>query len=222
VTAPTPATGEAAPRPVATGRRGGPSRLPGIALAALLVLAVAAFVLLTRPRLVFTNTLAQPVRLALDGDPAVTVAPGSAVTLPLGRGATVVAEWATVPPTLTSGAVLGERLRGTVAVRGARGRIAAEARPILGDTAYFAPVLTNRTGVPLDVRVNAGLEGARDCCVLPAGAERARVGYWRLWRNSTVEVRDSAGRRAIFRDLGPQITSPDGTIRLRFNPPDLR
>jgi hypothetical protein len=58
--------------------------------------------------------------------------------------------------------------------------------------------------------------------VLPAGAVRVPVGYWRLWRNSTVEVRDSAGRRAIFSGLGPQVTAPDGTIRLRFNPPDLR
>lgn len=221
MTAPASPPGPAAPRPVVSARRGSPSLLPWIVLAVLLALAGAAFFALSRPRLVFTNALAQPVRLAVDGDPALTIAPGATETVTLARGATVVGEWATIPPTLTSGTPLGERLRGAFTLRQPDGRISQEARPVLGDTVYFAPVLTNAAGIALNVRVNAGLQGARDCCVLPAGAVRVPVGYWRLWRNSTVEVRDSAGRRAIFPGLGPQVTAGDGTIRLRFNPPDL-
>ncbi len=222
MTAPAPAPGPAAPRPVVSARRGGPSLAPWIALALLLALAGAAFFALSRPRLVFTNSLTQPVRLAVNGDAALTVPPGATVTVSLSRGATVVGEWASVPPSLTTGAPLGERLHGAFTLREPDGRIQQQARPVVGDTVYFAPVLTNAAGVALKVRVNAGLEGARDCCVLPAGAVRVPVGYWRLWRNSTVEVRDSAGRRAMFPGLGPQVTAPDGTIRLRFNPPDLR
>ena len=87
----------------------------------------------------------------------------------------------------------------------------------------FAPLITNETGIPLLVRVNAGTAAAEECpCRIPPGARRALIGYYRLFRNSSVEVRDSIGRRAAFSDLGPEIRSPAGTVGLRFAPGDLR
>jgi len=75
----------------------------------------------------------------------------------------------------------------------------------------------------LRATVNAGLEGAVDCgCAVRPGARRVFIGYYRLYRNSTVKVRDGSGRSATFRDVGPQVTSADGTIGLRFETKDLR
>jgi hypothetical protein len=61
-----------------------------------------------------------------------------------------------------------------------------------------------------------------DCgCAVRPGARRVFVGYYRLYQNSTVRARDSAGRTATFRDLGPQVTSRDGALGLRFETKDF-
>jgi hypothetical protein len=71
--------------------------------------------------------------------------------------------------------------------------------------------------------VNAGLLGAMDCgCAVRPGGERVFIGYYRLYQNSTVEVRGSSGATAAFRDLGPRVTAFDGAVGLRFQDKDLR
>jgi hypothetical protein len=215
---PTPAE----PRPIATAPRRHRSILPWVALVLLLGGGAAMFFLLGQPKLVFTNRLIQPVRLAVGGDPARTVPPGGEVTVPLARGRAVVAEWAAVPPSLTDGRLLGEQLRGRFSADVPRGTLRAEASPVLGGSVYFAPILTNASGSPLDIRVNAGLTGARDCCTLPAGAQRVPAGYWPLYRNSTVEARTADGRAATFQSLGPEVRLASGALRLRFSAADLR
>jgi hypothetical protein len=68
-----------------------------------------------------------------------------------------------------------------------------------------------------------GLEGAVDCgCAIKPGANRVFIGYYRLYQNSTVRARDSTGRTATFRDLGPRVTAADGTVGLRFEAKDFR
>ena len=73
------------------------------------------------------------------------------------------------------------------------------------------------------MRVNAGSAEARDCaCAVPPGAVRMPIGYYRLYSNSSVEVRDTAGRVAVFRDLGASVDGGGGTVGLRFDARDLR
>jgi hypothetical protein len=101
-------------------------------------------------------------------------------------------------------------------------RVAATARPTHG--AYFAPLITNETGEPLSITVNAGLSGAMSChCTIPAGAVRLAVGYYPLFENSTVRA-DAArlGRSATFRGLGTQVDVSRGTVGLLFRAGDLR
>jgi hypothetical protein len=71
--------------------------------------------------------------------------------------------------------------------------------------------------------VNAGLAGAMPCgCTVAAGSTRARIGYYPLFRNSTVEVEDPQGRTARFTDLGPRVEPASGVVSLRFDPEDLK
>jgi hypothetical protein len=94
----------------------------------------------------------------------------------------------------------------------------------VGDrNAYFAPLITNETGRPLRVIVNAGTGAARECaCVVPPGATRMPIGYYPLFENSTVRVIDRRGRSATFTDLGPEVNRATGAVGLRFAARDLR
>jgi hypothetical protein len=194
------------------------------ALVLVILLAVAAvgYLRLGRTRLRFSNALAAPVQLTIGGQPARTVAPGETVVLTVPRGGTSVAEWELVRPLSADDKPMGEEIRGAIVVRG-RGTMTDSAWVRQGDADYFAPLVTNASGDLLRVTVNAGLLGARDCeCAVRPGANRVFLGYYRLYGNSTVRARSRSGAEATFRDLGPQVTSRDGTVGLRFEDKDLR
>lgn len=197
---------------------------PALVLVALLVAAAAAgVVLLLRPRLEFTNGLAAPVRLVVGDDAPRTVAAGSRVRVGLARGRTMVAQWELVRPLSADGQPMGEEVRGSAVLRGPSGTMKAAATSRTSDAAYFAPLITNASAQPLRVLVNAGLQGATDCgCAVRPGARRVFIGYYRLYRNSTARARAPGGPTAEFQDLGPQVTSADGTVGLRFEEKDLR
>jgi hypothetical protein len=191
-----------------------------------LLLAIAAggaAYLLLKPRLAFTNRLAAPVRVALGGGATATVPPGGTARLSGSFGRTIVAEWELVRPLSADSAPMGEAIRGSSVAPSPRGTVRAEATMRSGEATYFAPLITNATTQPLRVLVNAGLQGAMDCeCAVRPGAERVFIGYYRLYQNSTVQVRGSSGGTAAFRDLGPKVVSVDGTVGLRFEDKDLR
>ena len=188
----------------------------------LAVAAAAAYLLLGRTRLRFSNALAAPVQLTIGGQLPRTVAPEETVVLTVPRGGTSVAEWELVRPLSADDKPMGEEIRGAIVVRG-RGTRTDSAWVRQGDADYFAPLVTNASGDLLRVTVNAGLLGARDCeCAVRPGANRVFLGYYRLYGNSTVRARSPSGTEATFRDLGPRVTSRDGTVGLRFEDKDLR
>jgi hypothetical protein len=101
--------------------------------------------------------------------------------------------------------------------------VTAAARAVSADTAFFAPLITNETGKPLRVTVNVGSAAAMECdCTVPPGAVRAPIGYYPLFRNSSVRVTDAANRSATFTDLGPEVNRQSGVVGLRFTAADLR
>jgi len=210
------------PRPAA-------SRVPLLPILLVLLLVGAAGVgvmLLLRPHVEFTNGLAAPVQLVVGDDAPRTLAPGAAVRVAVPRGKTVVAQWELQRPLSADGKPMGEEVRGSSVLRGPAGTTSVRASTRPGDTAYFAPLITNASTRPLRVTVNAGLQGAVDCgCAVRPGARRVFVGYYRLYQNSTVQARSmGAGQSAsaVFRDLGNQVTAANCSVGLRFEDKDLR
>ena len=194
-----------------------------VVLALLLALAavVAAYLFVGRTRLRFTNRLAAPVRLAIDGK-VDTVPRWATVDLEVPRGGTSVAEWELIRPLSADEKPMGEEIRGALVLRGG-GMVAESAWVRQGEADYFAPLITNASDSLLRVTVNAGLQGALDCgCAVRSGADRVFIGYYRLYQNTTVQGRSPSGAEAVFRDLGPQVTRRDGTVGLRFEQKDLR
>jgi hypothetical protein len=220
--APPPAAGPP-PRPAGIGLPVGPILL----LVVLVAAAAVGVLLLLRPRVEFRNGLAGSVRLVVGEATPQVVAPGSAVRVSVPRGRTTVAQWELERPLSADGKPMGEPVRGSLVLRDPSGTTGLRALPRPDDTAYFAPLITNASTQPLRVTVNAGLQGAMDCgCAVRPGARRVFIGYYRLFQNSTVrawamEAGAGAGS-ATFRDLGPQVTAPDGAVGLRFEDKDLR
>jgi hypothetical protein len=196
-----------------------------ILLLALLLLAAAAagWYFVSSPRLLFTNELAGPVRLAAEQQTPVTLAPGETVRVATRRGRAMVALWELVRPLSADGRPMGSEVRGSVVVRGPSGTVRRSAQARGTDADYFAPLITNASEALLRVMVNAGLEGSLDCgCAVRPGARRVFIGYYPLFQNSTVRATAGNGRSATFRDLGPSVITPDGAIGLRFDAKDLR
>jgi hypothetical protein len=224
---PTPPAAPATPQPAGPPARPGGIGLPVLPILLLVVLiaaAAAGVLLLLRPRVEVRNGLAGPVRVVVGDGAGQIVAPGASVRLPVARGKTTVAQWELQRPFSADGKPMGETVRGSLVVRDPSGTTALLALPRPDDTAYFAPFITNASTRPLRVTVNAGLQGAVDCgCVVRPGARRVFIGYYRLFRNSTVRARGiGATGSATFRDLGPQVTASDGAVGLRFEDKDLR
>jgi hypothetical protein len=119
-----------------------------------------------------------------------------------------------------TGASFGDTV--TIERPSGRMRVAATARPKGGN--YFAPLITNETGKPLTITVNAGLAGAIAChCTVPPGAVRMEIGYYPLFANSTVRAEEvGAALTATFKDLGPNVDVASGVVGLLFRAVDLR
>jgi hypothetical protein len=210
--------------PVARSRRR-PSRIAPLLLLVLVLVAAAlvAWYLLARPQVVFTNELAAPIWLAVGQGAPVNLESGATQTIGVPGSGSVVVQWNLARPLSADQRPMGEELRGSVVVRKPRGIIRQNASVRGSGSEYFAPLITNATGELLRITPNAGLEGAVDCdCAVRPGAKRVFVGYYRLYRNSTVRARDGAGRSATFRELGSRVTASDGTVGLRFEAKDFR
>src|SRR5882672_9952584 len=174
--------------PRTAGRPGGraakPRRVGWVVLAiALPVLALGAGAMFFRqPTLAFQNRLTDMVAVQVGGEER-RILPGGSFNLKLDRARRLDLSWQLMSR-------LGASLGDTIAIARPRGtvRVQASARPTHG--AYFAPLITNETGRPLAITVNAGLAGSMRCgCSVPPGAVRMAIGYYPLFENSTVRAR---------------------------------
>ena len=196
--------------------------LPALVLLLLAALGFIGYRMSNRPVLVVRNELAFPVRVTLLGGDTLLPA-GTVLERVVSREQPVAVRWEMEPPRTAGRLPVGAVIAGAATVGGGEGRLPVIIAPSVDGAPLFAPRITNATGVPLRVRVNAGLQGSQECpCEVPVGADRMAIGYYPLFQNSSVEVHDSLGRRATFTDLGPAVTERSGTVGLRFNAGDLR
>ena len=205
----------------AVGRSGGRTVKPRrvgwaiLAIALPVVALVAGAMFFRQPKLVFENRLTDIVTVQVGGEER-RILPGGSFDLKLQREQRLALSWQLVSR-------LGVSLGDTITIAHPRGtvRLAATARPTHG--AYFAPVITNETGRPLTITVNAGLTGSMRCgCTIPPGAIRMAIGYYPLFENSTVRAEDNAAHSATFKDLGPQVDAAHGIVGLLFREGDLK
>ncbi len=207
--------------PRTTGRSAGraakPRRVGWVILAiALPVLALGAGAFFLRqPTLAFENRLTDMVAVQVAGEER-RILPGGSFNLKLERGHRLNLSWQLVSR-------LGVSLGDTITVGQPRGTVRLAATARLTHGAYFAPVITNETGLPLTITVNAGLAGSMRCgCTIPPGAVRMAIGYYPLFENSTVRAEDNAGHTATFKDLGRQVDPLRGVVGLLFRAGDMK
>jgi hypothetical protein len=118
-------------------------------------------------------------------------APEASVRLTLARGTRAVLRWRLIRP---GSPPIGEQLEGPLPPgRRVRGRRVAAMGAEVDGQIYFAPLITNTTASDITLEVNPGTGAARRCnCVVPKGAVRTHIGYYRLYANSGVAAYNTA------------------------------
>jgi Protein kinase domain len=196
----------------------------GLPLAVFLVLAMAVaggLLFGKRPVLSVQNQLVEPIKVVL-GAETFEVPPGGTVERTVKGTGPLVAQWYLVRPTGPGGQPLGVELQGSISKERLRGKLSFEVSASSGDKPVFAPLITNVTGQALAITVNAGTANALACnCQVNTGMVRARIGYYALFLNSSVQAAVPNGGTAIFRDLGKQVDRTTGIVGLRFQPKDF-
>jgi serine/threonine-protein kinase len=203
-----------------------PPRRRGLLIGLVLIAVAAAggvYLFARAPTLELTNALPVPIAVLGPKGDSVVVAPRTTATLDLLRSGFTRVPWTGGPWQGADGRPHGRAASGEMTIRSGRG---ATRRSIgLGDarTAMFAPMITNASSQPLRIVVNHGLADAIDCdCEVAPGETRAMVGFYPLFRNTTVRAATADGRSATFRDLGDKVDRTTWQVGLRFEDKDLR
>ncbi len=170
-----------------------------------------------------TNRFDAPMSVTTPTGQTVVVPALATVSLALPSSGFARLPWQVAARQSPDGRPMGQAPAGELDFRGRRG---SNQRALgLGEARVpmFEPLITNASTVPLTLVVNAGLGGAAACgCQVPPGAVRVPVGYYPLYRNTTVRAIAPDRRSATFKDLGPQVDRSSWTVGLRFDDRDLR
>lgn len=203
-----------------------PARLLHVALAVV----AAALVLVTglgyfanrNVPLMVVNRLSVPIGVVTGSEREQRIAPGDSSALSVARAASLAVSWYAISPRSGKGQVAGTDLRLTQVVDTRRRDLRLEARAD-GEPPVFLPYITNATGQPLTLRINVGSKAEETCrCTVAAGAVRVPIGYFPLFRNSSVRATLPNGRVATFEGLGAQVNRASGVVRLRFDERDFK
>jgi len=165
------------------------------------------------------NALVEPVEILRAGTAVDTLAPNATVRLHAPGGSLSEFRWRLVPPgTPPIGEAFGGPLVAPERVAGRRvSPIAAEA----DGQRYFAPLVTNTTPSDLTLEVNPGTAAAVRCnCVVPRGAVRTHIGYYRLFANSGVAAYNTAhpytGPHADQSAFATRVAPGSGVVLLTY------
>src|SRR6266704_3538945 len=165
------------------------------------------------------NSLVEPVEILRDGTPLDTVAPDATARLWLSRGRDTRLGWRLLRP---GNPPLGEPMEGALGpFTSMRGRRVARIAAAVGSQSYFAPLISNTSASDITLEVNPGTAAATRCgCLVPRGAVRAHIGYYRLYRNSAVAAYNTAhpytGPHVDREGFAARVTPPGGAVVLEF------
>jgi hypothetical protein len=160
--------------------------------------------------------------VAPSGDTVVIPARGHG-TVRLGAPGFVRLAWSVPARPGPEGKPIGEAPAGELSLDAGRGTTTRAVGLDQARVPMFEPLVTNNSDRPLRIVVNYGLTGARDCgCLVNPGGVRVGVGFYPLYRNTTVRAIAPDGKAAMFTDLGPKVDRRLGTVGLRFETRDLR
>src|SRR5438093_10129574 len=165
------------------------------------------------------NGLVEPVEILRDGTPLDTVAPDATPRLWLPPGRDAGLGWRLLRP---GSPPLGEPMEGALGpFTNVRGRRVARIAAAVGSQSFFAPLITNSSASDITLEVNPGTAAAARCgCLVPRGAVRAHIGYYRLYRNSVVAAYNTAhpysGPHVDREGFAARVTPPGGAVVLEF------
>ena len=165
------------------------------------------------------NGLIEPIEILRDGVPTDTVAPDATSRLTLGRGGRGALRWRLVRPGKPP---IGELLEGPLpAFQRVLGRRVASVTAAKDGQPYFAPLISNTSPSDITLEVNPGTAAAVRCnCLVPKGAARTHIGYYRLYQNSSVAAYNSAhpyfGPHVDRQSFAARVEPSSGVVVLTF------
>lgn len=165
------------------------------------------------------NALVEPVEILRGGAPVDTLRPEGTVRLVLPRGAAPEFRWRLIRP---GSPPIGEAMEGRMAaLRRVRGRRVWAITAEVDGQSYFAPLITNTTASDVTIAVNLGTSAATRCgCLVPAGAVRTHIGYYRLYANSGIAAYNAAhpyaGPHSDRMGFAARVAPRSGAVVLTF------
>jgi len=167
------------------------------------------------------NALVHPVALTLADGSVRRLEPGDSVHLSWSSRDAFEASWRLLRPVSRTGEPMGEPLAGVLRAERPRGAVrrTIDAAALGGE--YFAPRVTNASGVPLRLAVEQE-GGALLCrCDVPAGAADEPMGYYRLAKRTVIRLRDLRDREVPYDMRDPIRERLSGVVAMRVEPTHL-
>lgn len=115
----------------------------------------------------------------------------------------------TVDQPVLSGRTLGDTMSGVFSeVSSPSGTYNYTVWNKIGENYFFAPLITNRTNVAVEIMTNGGLRSENRCdCTAPAYSTRVASGYYQLFSNSNLRLyRSGSGYSGSYRYWGTDAT----------------
>lgn len=165
------------------------------------------------------NSLVEPIEILRHGVPVDTVAPGELLRLRVSRRAAAAPGWRVIRPGKPP---LGEPMEGAMLpLQQSVGRRVWSITPEVAGQRFFAPLITNTTASDITLEINAGTASAVRCnCIVPRGAVRAHIGYYRLFGNSTLAAYNAAhpytGPHSDRGDFAARVVPKSGVIVVTY------
>jgi hypothetical protein len=145
-------------------------------------------------RVTVANQLLAPIAIRVNGIDMGRVEPQTNRTIQRGNLPLAVVEWSLIRPQ-QNGVALGDSMGGIVS-RQLPGDDDVVELPIsnpIGDgidaVAFFAPVISNTSNLPIEIGINMGTSAERRTdLIIPPGTTARFIGYYRLTPNSNVRA----------------------------------